>query len=125
MYVSSIANQLCNKAITIKGYIVDNGLDIILLCETWLSSEKEKKICGDIVPTGFDIVCVNRGRRKGGGVALIHKKTIALSEFKNITTSVFEGLSLSGITCCDYPNSANLQTNSMKDQQTESNRFSR
>ncbi len=77
------------------------------------------------MPAGFDIVCVNRGRRRGGGVALIHQKTIALSEFKNITTSVFEGLSLSGITCCDYPNSANLQTNSMKDQQTESNRFSR
>ena len=39
------------------------------------TSEKEKKICGDIVPAGYDIVCVNRGRRKGGGVAVIHKKT--------------------------------------------------
>ena len=86
--------SICNKAITIKDYIVDNGLDIILLCETWLSSEKEKKICGDILPAGFDIVCVNRGRRRGGGVALIHQKTIALSEFKNITTSTFEGLSV-------------------------------
>ena len=66
--------SICNKAITIKDYIVDNSLDIILLCETWLTSEKEKNICGDIVPAGFDIVCVNRGRRKGGGVALIHQK---------------------------------------------------
>ena len=39
--------SICNKAITIKDYIVDNSLDIILLCETWLTSEKEKKICGD------------------------------------------------------------------------------
>ena len=86
--------SICNKAITIKDYTVDNGLDIILLCATWLSSKKEKKICGDIVPAGFDILCVNRVRRRGGGVALIHQKTIALSEFKNITTSTFEGLSV-------------------------------
>ncbi len=33
--------SICNKAITIKDYIVDNGLDSILLCETWLSSKKE------------------------------------------------------------------------------------
>ena len=45
---------------------MDNRLDIILLCETWLSSEKEKKICGDIVPAGFDIIYVNKGRRRGG-----------------------------------------------------------
>ena len=73
---------------------MDNSLAIILLCETWLTSEKEKKICGDIVPAGFDIVCVNRGRRKGGGVALMHQKNIALSEFKNSSTSSFEGLSV-------------------------------
>ena len=54
-------------------------MDVILLGETWLSSVKEKKNCGNIVPTGFDdIVCVNRGRRIGGGVAIIHRKTIAL-----------------------------------------------
>ena len=61
---------------------MDNKLYSTLLCETWLTSEKEKMICGGIVPAGYDIVCVNRGSRKGAGVALIHKKTIALSEFK-------------------------------------------
>ncbi len=71
--------SICNKAITIKDYIMDNSMDVILLGETWLSSVKEKKNCGNIVPTGFDyIVCVNRGRRIGGGVAIIHRKTIAL-----------------------------------------------
>ena len=57
---------------------MDHGLDIIILCETWLSSEKGEPICGEIVPAGFDIVCVNRGRRRGGGVALIHKKNNCL-----------------------------------------------
>ena len=60
--------SICNKAIIMKHYIVD----IILLFETWL--EKEKKICRSIVPEGFDIVCVNRGRRRGGRVALIRQQ---------------------------------------------------
>ena len=64
--INNYCHSICNKAISIKDYIVDNILDIILLCEKWLTSEKEKKNCGDIVPAGFDIVCVNKERRKGG-----------------------------------------------------------
>ena len=85
MHVSLIVNQAAITSLPGLYIIVDNRMYMIQLCETWLSSEKEKKICGDIL-CQQTLTCVNR-RRTGAGVALMHRKTIALSEFKNITTS--------------------------------------
>ena len=52
-----------NKASKIKDYIVDNGLDIMALTETWITNIKINcELIYDLVPHGFPST-INLGKR--------------------------------------------------------------
>ena len=55
------------------------ALDIVILCETWLASKSEKKIC---IP-GYVYHGIPRKHKKGGGVAFLIKEGI---KFKEVLT---------------------------------------
>ena len=59
--------SLCSKVQAIKDYVVDNNLDMVLMTETWLGSDKHK-ICGDLTPKGYGFLHVPRKTGRGGGV---------------------------------------------------------
>lgn len=86
--------SVCNKAITVKDYITDHNLDLILLTETWLGYERDRQVCGDLLPSGYEIKHISRKKRRGGGVALVYRSTISLTDMADETTSSFEGLSV-------------------------------
>ena len=72
-----------NKTTSSFDFIVSQNIDVLDLTETWLC-------CGDIVvlnellPLGYDIQHVDREKR-GGGVALIHKKNHFISKHSTHT----------------------------------------
>ena len=73
--------SLKNKTTSLFDFIVSQNLDDLALTETWLCNSKF--ILYELLPTGYDIRHVDRGRR-GGGVALIYTKDIS---FRNIVTT--------------------------------------
>lgn len=80
-----------NKALTIKDYVVDHDMDCVFLCETWLTSSRQR-ICGDLTPTGYKLRALNRKGKRGGGVAVLHKSNILVEDVVDLTTSSMEGL---------------------------------
>ena len=74
--------SLKNKTTNLFDFIVSHNLDVLALTETWLCNG-DNIILNELLPPGYDIRHVDRGRR-GGGVALIYKKYIS---FRNIVTT--------------------------------------
>ena len=74
--------SLKNKTTSLFDFIVSHNLDVLALTETWLCNG-DNIILNELLPPGYDIRHVDRGRR-GGGVALIYKKDIS---FRNIVTT--------------------------------------
>lgn len=83
--------SVCNKAITIKDFVIDHDLELVLLTETWLTSSRQK-ICGDLTPTGYKLRAINRKGKRGGGVAVLYKANIKITEVKDVTTSSMEAM---------------------------------
>ena len=71
-----------NKTTSLFDFIVSQNLDVLALTETWLCNG-DNIILNELLPPGYDIRHVDRGRR-GGGVALIYKKDIS---FRHIVTT--------------------------------------
>ncbi|KAK6168847.1 hypothetical protein SNE40_020019 [Patella caerulea] len=82
--------SVMNKTQDINTFICDNDLDILALTEAWLLDSSDSSIC-ELVPTGFSIINVPRHKR-GGGVALIHKSSISLSNLTGEKFNSFEYL---------------------------------
>jgi exonuclease III len=80
-----------NKALTIKDYIVENDLDVAFLCETWLTSSRQR-ICGELTPTGYRLRTLNRKEKRGGGVAVLHKESVKVGEVEDFSTDSMEVL---------------------------------
>ena len=71
--------SLKNKTTSLFDFIVSQNLDVLALTETWLCNG-DNIILNELLPPGYDIRHVDRGRRCGG-VSLIYKKYIS---FRNI-----------------------------------------
>ena len=67
--------SLKNKTTSLFDFIVSQNLDVLALTEMWLCNDDDI-ILNELLPPGYDIRHVDRGRR-GGGVALIYKKDIS------------------------------------------------
>ena len=79
-----------NKANSIADYVIDKDVDICGLTETWLySGDADQKTLGDLTPNGYRIRHVPRLGKKGGGVAVLYRKTLRLN-FVNNRFSSFE-----------------------------------
>ena len=73
---------LKNQTTSLFDFIVSHNLDVLALMETCLCNG-DNIVLNELLPPGYDIRIVDRGRR-GGCVALIYKKYIS---FRNIVTT--------------------------------------
>ena len=64
------------------------------MCETWLKAgDEDKKVKGDMTPNGYKLCSIPRRGRRGGGVALLHKVTLTITDVTDESTRAFESLS--------------------------------
>lgn len=88
--------SVCNKADTIRDFIVDQNLDILALTETWLNgSIKDDPIISSLLPNGYNFIHVPRQSR-GGGTALIHRSNLVIRQVSQ--PQVFESFEV--LECC-------------------------
>ena len=94
------ARSVRNKTTEVTDFMLDNHLDILGICETWLS-EDDNAIIGQLAPTGFTFKHVPRISRRGGGVALLFRSelhvdvTCSLSSYQSF--EFIEGNIISGL----------------------------
>ena len=76
--ISSINIQsIKTKEYMLHEYIVNNGIDVCVVSETWLKNHVEDKVwlaCSILNRDGNKISTANRLYRTGGGLALIYNK---------------------------------------------------
>jgi len=79
-----------DKPADIHDLILDQNLDLLVITETWFKDSRDQVAMGDMVPNGFKILQTSRKDRRGGGVALIHKDCLRISQLTGLTYSSFE-----------------------------------
>ena len=93
-----------NKAAEIHDLISSYNLDLLLLCETWIPSDAPSPaVKQDIAPNGYSVLhshrksTINRGKtvgriKGGGGLAVIYRHGLTLSDLTMGSYSTFEKL---------------------------------
>lgn len=76
------ARSCCNKDAVIRDCITDNNIDLLALTETWMSNNTEARVSAGLTPDGYNILYRNRGKGKGGGVALIYRSSFKCTRSK-------------------------------------------
>ena len=93
------AHSAVHRATLIHDTIADQKLDVLMLTETWITSDAPDARKLDVAPSGFQVVHQPRGSstdKRGGGVAVIHLDSIAArpvdvgqpSEFEVLATQL-------------------------------------
>ncbi|XP_071965651.1 uncharacterized protein [Antedon mediterranea] len=67
-----------NKTTEFVDFVIEHNLDVVALSETWLKPE-DTSVIGNITPNGYSLKHAPRaGTKRGGGVALLYKESIAV-----------------------------------------------
>ena len=70
-------NDMACKRCEISTFIKDNGVDLFLVTETWLSPQGDEAKTVELAPSGFDVKSFPRqSRSRGGGIATVYKSTL-------------------------------------------------
>ena len=65
------------KRCEISKFKEDNGVDLILVTETWLSFQVDEVKTVELAPSGFDVKSFPRQSRSlGGGISTVCKSTL-------------------------------------------------
>ena len=88
--------------IIIYDYIIDHNLDMVGLCETWLTANDEQPLIA-ASPPNFIFSQSARTTKKGGGVALIHNPKYSLNQKSHSHFSSFELLLMSSLPSQNAP----------------------
>ena len=73
-------NDMACKRCEMSTFIKDNGVDLILVTETWLSAQGDKAKTVELAPNGFDVKSFqSQSRSRGGGIATVYKSTLGFS----------------------------------------------
>ena len=87
------ARSVCNKASDVNDLIVDHRLDVLAISETWLSNgAKDKIVSCEMTPDGYDNKVKSVRSGKGGGVAVVYKKSLKPTVEKREKYTSFEVL---------------------------------
>ena len=74
--------SLNNKPDIVLDYIIDNGINVCFLAETWLKNDNDFALkCA--TPTGYNFINSPRSNGKGGGIATIFQNETNCREFEN------------------------------------------
>lgn len=84
-----------NKTLILQDLIINERYDILTLTETWLSGNGDADL-QQACPPGYSSYHLPRKTGRGGGVAIIHRVTIAVSPspIRGLTTTTFEIMSV-------------------------------
>ena len=66
-------------------FIEDNNIMIACLCETWFDSQNGK-FTAKMKEAEFEILHANRGGKRGGGVAVVYKKSLKVKPGESSST---------------------------------------
>ena len=89
------ARSVNNKTLVINDFILENKLDLVALTETWLTDGAlNTPVIGELVPPGYSVINVPRKSGIGGGVAVIYKSDIAVSQCNSPCYQSFEHMML-------------------------------
>ena len=70
------ARSIKNKATILNDFVIENKIDIMAFTETWLlAGDTDGAVISDVTPAGYVFRHVSRERR-GGGVAVLCKKSL-------------------------------------------------
>ena len=70
-------NDMACKRCEISTFIKDNGADLFLGTETWLSAQGDEAKTVELAPSGFDVKSFPRqSRSRGRGIATVYKSTL-------------------------------------------------
>jgi exonuclease III len=85
------ARSVMNKSEAIVDHIVDNELDVLTLTETWVPAGcKDDPRLKDLLPIGYTMSHAPRQGRRGGGVAIIHRKEFSKRIMPSCQAKSFE-----------------------------------
>ena len=70
-----------NKSLCIHDYIVENDLDALFICETWLGSDLDDISISQLLPPTYKILHQPRMVRKGGDVAIVFRECLQLVKY--------------------------------------------
>ncbi|KAJ8341230.1 hypothetical protein SKAU_G00335210 [Synaphobranchus kaupii] len=95
--------SLTNKSPVISELILDNNIDFLLLTETW-QQPSDYYALNQATPTNYSYIAKPRSSGRGGGIAVLHKQSLSVTELDlNLPPMLtFEYLALS------LPNSITL-----------------
>jgi len=88
---SSITVDL-DKPAVLRDFIVNDCIDILLLTETWLSSDSPSSVLDSLTPPGYSIIHKPRLSGRGGGLAVIFRSCFSISEGTLSSFNSFESL---------------------------------
>jgi len=90
---ASVISPDLDKPAVLHDFILDNSLDIVLLTETWLSPDTPVSVTNSLTPSNFSFFHQPRLTGRGGGLAVIHRSYLKISEIPPLPVSSFESLS--------------------------------
>ena len=79
----SILNE--NKLDNVSQVFEDQNIQIACICETWFDT-KNGKFTSAIKEAGFDIIHAHRDIKRGGGTAIMYKRTLNVKKGEASTT---------------------------------------
>ena len=89
--VCCINAQSCrNKKLAIADHIIEQNIDVMAICETWLKSKRDTNVIKDMLPNCYSIEHTPRPTGKGGGVAIIYRSSLQLRKETTDTFRSFE-----------------------------------
>ena len=75
--------------------ILDDGIDILLMTETWLCAQGDEACIAEIMPQGYVLRSFPRTSSRGGGIAFTVQDTFCEStSFKPLSFQSFEAIEL-------------------------------
>ena len=88
------AHSVNNKSEEISQLIIDGKIDLLLVTETWIQGNEEDFVTRSLTPVGYNLIHVpkdkSRGKKRGGGVGIIHRSNLAVTKQKTENYKTFE-----------------------------------
>ena len=102
---SKLLNHVCcalvnfqsiqTKSHQVKDYITDHDIDIFFITETWVHDNlRDSLILSAATPPGYAYLSFPRLNRRGGGIAVFHKKCLKINLLKEHHSDACEAIEL-------------------------------
>jgi Reverse transcriptase (RNA-dependent DNA polymerase)/Endonuclease-reverse transcriptase len=88
---STITSDL-DKPELLQNFILDKSIEILALTETWLSPDTPPSVLNSLTPPNFSLFHKPRSTGRGGGLAVIHRSYLKITEASLPIYSSFESL---------------------------------